>query len=148
MKYGKIDKLVGKYMKSNFKSGSERRCYFELERKEPVRFKGYGEKSGLMYLADIMNHYYVDVAIKPKVEDAEETEGSIRLAFRDDDKELMCVYTTFAEFEELQMKYFISLIWEYLTMEKRWISKTNDFSNGVIAQDFIRDNKIDNIVAA
>lgn len=146
MKYGEIDKLIGKYMKSNFHSGSERRCYFELERKDPKTFKGYGERNGLMYLADVMNCYYVDVFIKPKTENAKETEGSIKFGFREDDKDLMNVYLSFKDFEELHMKYFISLIWEYLTMEKRWVTKSSDFSNGVIAQDFIRDNKIDNIV--
>ncbi len=145
MNYGEIDILVNKYMKANFHAGSERRSYFDLER-EDISFKGYGERNGLMYLADVMDSYYADVKIKPKTENIDEGNGTVNLVFRDCNNELIDINFSFDDFSELYMTYFISLIWEYLQLEKRWISKVHDFSRNIVSSDFTRDAKIKKVL--
>jgi hypothetical protein len=147
MNYGKIDKLIGKHMRSNFGKSSERRDYFKMEREDKRGgFKGYGEKNGIMYLADVMNSYYIDVNIMPKVEEKDATEGTVKMVFRADDDDLIRIYFNFKDTNEINVKYFMELVWEYLQMEKRWHSKVHEFSNGILSPEFLRNNQIENIL--
>ncbi len=130
MNFKEIDNLIGSRLNNRFGS-TERRDYKKLENKRPDIFKGYGNKQGLMYLTTVSYHLYIDVNITDKV----------ILSFRKDDDSMIKFYSDFENLQ-LNLDIFISLIDEYIYVLKRF----NNFNSGIIPQDLIRTNKINQIL--
>lgn len=132
MTFDEIDNLVAEKL-SIYGKSVERRDYREIEKKKPVNFKGYGEKSGLMYLVDVDGDHYIDVNI---------LKDSVKMVFRKDDDKLLHLTRTFIEVKEY-LAAFLSLIEEEGNMMDRFYS----FNTGKIPTDIIRNNKIENIIS-
>ena len=130
MNFKEIDNLIGSRLNNRFGS-TERRDYKKLENKRPDIFKGYGNKQGLMYLTTVSYDLYIDVNITDKV----------ILSFRKDDDSMIKFYSDFENLQ-LNLDIFISLIDEYIYVLKRF----NNFNSGIIPQDLIRTNKINQIL--
>jgi hypothetical protein len=130
LNFKEIDNLIGSRLNNRFGS-TERRDYKKLENKRPDIFKGYGNKQGLMYLTTVSYHLYIDVNITDKV----------ILSFRKDDDSMIKFYSDFENLQ-LNLDIFISLIDEYIYVLKRF----NNFNSGIIPQDLIRTNKINQIL--
>jgi len=130
LNFKEIDNLIGSRLNNRFGS-IERRDYKKLENKRPDIFKGYGNKQGLMYLTTVSYDLYIDVNITDKV----------ILSFRKDDDSMIKFYSDFENLQ-LNLDIFISLIDEYIYVLKRF----NNFNSGIIPQDLIRTNKINQIL--
>jgi len=130
MNFQEIDELVGSRLENRFGS-TERRDYRVLENKKPELFKGYGDKRGLMYLTVVSYDLYIDVNITDKV----------ILSFRKDDDKLITVQSNFDNLQS-NLDIFIALIDEYIYVIKRF----NNFNSGIVPQDLIRVNKINQIL--
>jgi len=130
LNFKEIDNLIGSRLNNRFGS-TERRDYKKLENKRPDIFKGYGNKQGLMYLTTVSYDLYIDVNITDKV----------ILSFRKDDDSMIKFYSDFENLQ-LNLDIFISLIDEYIYVLKRF----NNFNSGIIPQDLIRTNKINQIL--
>ena len=130
MNFKDIDELVGSRLENRFGS-TERRDYNELENRKPELFKGYGDKRGLMYLTVVSYDLYIDVNITDKV----------ILSFRKDDDKLITVHSNFDSLQ-YNLNIFITLIDEYIYV----INRFNNFNSGIIPQDLIRVNKINQIL--
>ena len=130
MNFKDIDELVGSRLENRFGS-TERRDYNELENRKPELFKGYGDKRGLMYLTVVSYDLYIDVNITDKV----------ILSFRKDDDKLITVHSNFDSLQ-YNLNIFITLIDEYIYV----INRFNSFNSGIIPQDLIRVNKINQIL--
>jgi hypothetical protein len=130
LNFKEIDNLIGSRLNNRFGS-TERRDYKKLENKRPDIFKGYGNKQGLMYLTTVSYDLYIDVNITDKV----------ILSFRRNDDSMIKFYSDFENLQ-LNLDIFISLIDEYIYVLKRF----NNFNSGIIPQDLIRTNKINQIL--
>lgn len=146
MNYHKIDKIVAKYLKPNFGSYMERRDYFKIEKGNPINFKGYGQKNGLMYLIDVNDDYYLDFKIKPKTNDKTEVNGEVMIDFRKNDSSIMRKYYTFQTINEVEIRYFISLVIEFIDMYTKWNGKVKEFTNGKLSADFKRIDYVETVL--
>ncbi len=137
MTFEEIDNFIGDKLKSLYKDPT-RRDYREIEREYPVRFKGYGSESGLMYLVDVDGLHYIDINILL---------ASTKLVFRQDDH-IIIKYT--CKNDKSLPDYinaFNSLIEEYYESRRILYSRIGDFNKGKIPQDIVRNNKIENIIS-
>ena len=135
MNFDEIDKYVnlvlrGKYSKSRF----ERRDYRKLEKEKPEFLKGYGKKSGLMYLVDVDGDLYIDINIYP---------NSIRMVFRRDDYNLLGYTCKDKNKYKEYIDAFILLSDEYPEMKNRF----NTFNRGKIPLDISRDSKVNEVLS-
>lgn len=141
MTFEEIDNYVGDLLKDKYGKDSERRDYREIEKKDPVRFKGYGEKSGLMYLVDVDGDHYIDINIWP---------DSTRMVFRGDDDSILHLIKKNEIHKDSLKNYidsFISLVDEYGIVNSQMYSRFNEFNKGNIPVDLKRNNKIKEIIS-
>jgi hypothetical protein len=131
MTFEEIDNLVKE--KLSIYHDVERRDYRDIESKDPIRFKGYGARSGLMYLVDVDGDHYIDINILT---------DTVKMVFRKDDDQLLYSTKTFDKTKEF-LSAFLSLIEE----EGNMMNRFHYFNVGKIPTDIIRNNKIKDIIS-
>lgn len=139
MTFEEIDNYVNTILKSKYKS-MERRDYREIEKNDPIMFKGYGEKSGLMYLVDYGDHY-IDINILP---------DSTRMVFRKDSETIISLIKRNAMYNDSLKNYinsFMDLIDEYVYSTDILYKRISQFNRGNIPSDLKRNNKINDIIS-
>lgn len=140
MTFEEIDNYVKSTLESRYKDVT-RRDYREIEKNDPVRFKGYGEKSGLMYLVDVDGDHYIDINI---------CTSSTRMVFRQDDDTILNS-TKRNEMVDDSIKNYINsfcdLIDEYFYSRVALYKRIGQFNKGIIPSDLQRNNKINEIIS-
>jgi hypothetical protein len=135
MTFEEIDKLVETETDIHF-HGTERRDYRELEANDPVMFKGYGDRNGLMYL---MEHggYYIDINI---------LKDSVKFKYRDGwDEGLIRTEFSFDDFTPQHIDMFIDLINEHVSIISEWCFRVEKFSKNNLPKEYIRAGKLNEI---
>jgi hypothetical protein len=135
MTFEEIDTLIEIEFKNHF-SDVERRDYRKLEAQNPKDFKGYGAKSGLMFLAEAGDGYV----------DANLLEKTIKLKYRDG-MEDEPIYAEFKwqDFTPAHLTMFIDLIDEHLNMIEKWENKVEKFRRNELPKEYLRMGKLDEI---
>ena len=133
IEFNEIDVFVNKTLKEKYGNHCERRDYRELEKRNPTRFEGYGNSSGLMYLVDVSRDTYIDINIRDNYKE-------ISMVFRKDDNIIIIKTIAFDESYKQYLLYFIKLVDEY----KELMKKFNDFRIGT--RMILRDIKLEEII--
>jgi hypothetical protein len=133
MNFKKTDEFVNLTLNNKFKK-TERRDYRELEKSRPDFFKGYGNKSGLMFLVEVNYNHYIDVNLFEKTQSA-------KLVFRRDDYNIVYKNVQFYVLEKY-LTDMLLLVDEYLET----IGKLKMFNQSTITKEIIRDCKLNEIV--
>lgn len=136
MTFDEIDNFIGDKLE-NANYVPTRRDYREIERNDPIRFKGYGDRSGLMYLADVDGSHYIDINILP---------NSTKVSFRNDDHIIIRHDVKNDKYLKDYINAFLSLIDEYYESRKVLYSRIGEFNKGNIPKDIVRNNRIDQII--
>lgn len=138
MNFEEIDELIGNALKKKYPNSSgdqtvERRDYHLLEKDNPKNFKGYGERSGVMYLVDCDWDHYIDVNI---------LKNSIKFTFRRDDTRFMEKTFKFSDFTKNHLKFFLYAIDDYFNSDTLF----DKFNAGEIPIYIHREGKLDDLI--
>ncbi len=137
MEFKEIDKLIKETLNSRYPKNTERRDYYKLERnwiKKDANHKiGHADRNGIMYLTDVDDSHYIDVRILKK---------DVVLTFRYDDYILMNRVFSYEDFTKNNILYFFYAIDYFLESYLLF----NKFNSGEIPIDFIRENKLNEIL--
>ena len=135
MTFEEIDNLIETEFKKHF-SDVERRDYREIEAQNPKTFKGYGAKSGLMFLS-CCGDGYVDANILEK---------TIKLQYRDGmDDEPISAQFKIEDFTPAHLMMFTDLIDEHQNMIEKWEKKVEKFRRNELPKEYLRMGKLDEI---
>jgi len=133
MEFKEIDELVGKILDSKYGSDNERRDYREMEKKDPITFKGYGSRNGVMYLVDHGYDFYIDVRL---------LQDSFQIVFREYDNYILDITHKNTDDINEYLSSFFELISEYHDLMNRF----ELFNRGNIPIDIKRVNRINEII--
>lgn len=113
----------------------ERRDYYKLEAEDSNMFKGYGDKSGVMYLGDVDYDHYMDINVF--------NTGIVRMGFRYNDDYIIKMNSD--KFDK-DIDSIVSIFLESINNYMKLLASFEELRNGVIPTSMRRDMQLNNIL--
>ena len=113
----------------------ERRDYYKLEEEGPNMFKGYGDKSGVMYLGVVDYDHYMDINVF--------NTGIVRMGFRYNDDYIIKMNSD--KFDK-DIDSIVSIFLESINDYMKLLASFEELRNGVIPTSMRRDMQLNNIL--
>ena len=128
-----IDELLNNKLRGMW--DMERRDYYKLEAEDTNMFKGYGDKSGVMYLGVVDYDHYLDINVF--------NTGIVRMGFRYNDDYIIKMNSD--KFDK-DIDSIVSIFLESINDYMKLLASFEELRNGVIPTSMRRDMQLNNIL--